>query len=138
VKISTSGILRAQLDLLRARYDDGLRSRPLLWWRYSAPEQRQRLGGIGTPLFECVNSYPEFIYGVPRYWRFTGDHLSGGVVLSESDPPRYESEPQYLRRLGLLQPGELRRIPRDDFNPNVIRRRDGRVGIHRASTPCRP
>jgi hypothetical protein len=101
-------------------------SRPLLWWRYSAPEPRQRLGGTGTP------SSPEFIYGVPRYWRFAGDHLSGGVVLSESDPPTYEAEASYLRRLGLLLPGELRRIPRDDFNPVVIRRRDRRIGVYHA------
>jgi hypothetical protein len=69
---------------------------------------------------------------VPRYWRFEGDHLSGGVVLSESDPPTYESDASYLRRLGLLLPGELRRISRDDFNPVVIRRRDGRIGVYHA------
>ena len=40
-------------------------------------------------------------------------------MLSESDPPTYESEASYLRRLGLLLPGELRRISRDDFNPVV-------------------
>jgi hypothetical protein len=27
--------------------------RPPLWWRFTAPEMRKRLGGIGTPLFEC-------------------------------------------------------------------------------------
>jgi len=107
--------------------------RPPLWWRFTAPEMRKRLGGIGTPLFECSAYSPTHCYGVPEFWRIpNNDYVVRGTHISEVDPPCYESSAAYLQRLGLLLPGEKRRISRHDFLPNYIRNRDERIVICRA------
>jgi hypothetical protein len=112
------------------RRDPG--SRPRLWWWYSAPEPRQRLGGIGSPLHEVCNHRAPFEYGVPSAWRFAGDHMDAcGVPLSADDPPIYESEASYLKRLGLFVSGERKRIHRVDFSPVAIRIVDGYIGEYR-------
>jgi hypothetical protein len=106
--------------------------RPQTWWRYSAPEKcRHRLGGVGTPLSECTNSYPTFMYGIPEFWRRRGDFFERGTPLSEVDPPMFESEPTYLKRLGLLLRGESRRIARAAWAPVVVRICEDRVELHR-------
>ncbi len=43
-----------------------------------------------------------------------------GVAIDPGDPPRYESEASYLRRLGLLLPGESKRLRKADFDPEVV------------------
>jgi hypothetical protein len=49
--------------------------RPQLWWRYSAPEKmRRRLGGVGTPLFQCSAYAPTYMYGIPEFWRRHDDY----------------------------------------------------------------
>jgi len=89
--------------------------RPFAWWYYSAREPRQRLGGIGdsvgAPLW----------YGLPPAWCWPEyDHPPGTVVIDRADPPRFESEAFFLRRLNLLLPGEARRIRKADFAPEVV------------------
>jgi hypothetical protein len=82
-------------------------SRPWAWWRFSAPEPRQRLGGTGDPLDACTNLREQpYCWGVPWHWRQEGDHFKRGVPLSAADPPLFESEASYLRRLKLLLPGD--------------------------------
>jgi len=92
-------------------------TRPQYFWLFSAPEPRRRLGGIGTPLSEA---YPEeaatTIYGVPRRWCGREDIL--GQQIDPSDPPKYESQASYLKRLDLLLPGELERLTPEDFEPD--------------------
>lgn len=104
-------------------------------------EPRQRLGGIGSPKHEVLAHAPCFSYGLPNEWvsqhdedlyngRLTdvnGEKILSyhegdfkGVAVSPLDPPRFESQAAYLRRLGLLQPGELRRLKDSDFEPEVL------------------
>lgn len=85
----------AHRDLVLKQYTDRHPGRrPLLWWHYDAPEPRRRLGGTGTPLSECSNFAPTFMYGVPEFWKSANDaHLPFGVPISADDPPTYESEP---------------------------------------------
>jgi hypothetical protein len=46
---------------------------------------------------------------------------TGGVIpVNPDDPPRFESQASYLRRFGLLLPGEERRLGPSDFEPEVI------------------
>ena len=45
-------------------------------------------------------------------------------AIDRNDPPRYESEPAYLKRLGLLLPGEEQRLPPNAFDPEVIGQED--------------
>src|SRR2546430_12621096 len=85
-------------------------SRPKAWWRWDAPEPRRRLGGSGVPLMIDNCDPPSLAYGVPRVWHF-----------SEADPPQYESEASYLKRLNLLLPGERRRLKQSDFTPQFVR-----------------
>jgi hypothetical protein len=54
-----------------------------------------------------------------------------GVPLSADDPPIYESEASYLKRLGLFVSGERKRIRRVDFSPVAIRIVDGYIGEYR-------
>lgn len=78
--------------------------RPHLWWRHDAPEPRRQVGGRpGQP----------------------GVLLMGyGIVVSypadPDDPPRFESQAAYLRRHGLLLPGELRRLTAAAFEPEIV------------------
>ena len=104
-------------------------SRPKMWWRFSAPEQRQRRGGIGTPLHECSNHSPLFEYGIPAAWRYFDDHMTCGVPISQTHPPRYESQATFLKRHRLLLPGESKRLSRIEFEPVVLRIFDGRCGL---------
>jgi hypothetical protein len=88
-------------------------TRPALFWEYDAPrspigtypgawydgrlpEPRQRLGGTGTPAYECRAVKPSFSYGIAEIW----------VGIDSDDPPIFESEAAYLKRNNLLMPGE--------------------------------
>jgi hypothetical protein len=50
------------------------------------------------------------IWGRPEYWE----------TLSSVNPPLFESEAAYLKRLGLLLPGEARRLGKMDYEPECI------------------
>jgi hypothetical protein len=72
-------------------------TRPEKWWRHCAPEPRRRLGGSGV-LWSQKNGG----FSTDRYDR-------GAPALydvDENDLPRFESEFEYLERLGLLMEGE--------------------------------
>ena len=43
-----------------------------------------------------------------------------GVAIDPEDPPRYESQATYLKRLDLLLPGELKRLTSADFEPELV------------------
>ena len=88
-----------------------------------------RLGGTGDPLDAITNlRETPYTYGIPWSWRQEGQPYTRGVPISDTDPPMFESEATYLARLGLLDPGERKRIPRIDFEPEVIRVVDGYIG----------
>ncbi len=103
-------------------------TRPFYWWVADAPEPRLRVGGVG----DLVPAYAHPMnqrFGIFRKGSFVdaelltavgkaGDHL---VPLDVSDPPRFESQASYLRRLGLFLSGEEKRIPADAFDPEVVR-----------------
>ena len=89
-------------------------TRPSLWWKYDAPrvttttagryagtltgarmiEPRQLLSGSGSPRHEVTANAPSYRYGIPHWF---GDL---------DDPPLFESQHAYLKRHGLLEPGE--------------------------------
>ena len=117
-------------------------TRPLHWWKFEAPEPRQRLGGTGSPAHEVLAYVPEHAFGIPVSWvsQWDADYYNGrardvngqpigteyeeghfaGVPIDPEDQPLYESEPQYLQRLGLLLPGELERLSPADFEPEAV------------------
>jgi len=108
--------------------------RPLLWWMMDGPEPRRRLGGTGDALFTCSACAEEYRYGIPTYWRtHDQDYLGRGAPIDDRDPPVFESSATYLRRLQLLQPGEAKRLRRRDYWPEVVRVRDGHVGLYRVN-----
>jgi hypothetical protein len=84
-------------------------TRPWCWWKYSAPEPRKRVGGVGT-----VDGNPEYLpdFRLPRADAF--------VAVDPSDPPSFESQAAYLKRLKVLLPGEEKRLTRHDFAPEAI------------------
>jgi hypothetical protein len=106
------------------------------------PEPRNRLGGIGTPASDVLAYKPTFAYGLPTIWITQRDvkYFSGtavdihgapiggclrpfkGVVIDPEDPPTFESQAAYLKRLGLLLAGEERRLRRGDWDAEIIQR----------------
>ncbi len=101
-------------------------SRPSTWWAVDAPEPRRRLAGIGTPSHERLAHAEHYVLGVPDQW-ITQDQVCiyrehmdtelGIPALDPENPPVYESEAAYLARLGLLLPGERKRLKKADFEP---------------------
>ena len=114
--------------------------RPWIWWIFDAPrwgrsfkgwwydgtlpEPRRRLGGIGTPAFECLAFSPSFNFGVPDHFvtptlvEMLSDDFSG-VAIDLDDPPVYESQATYLKRHGLLTEDEEKRLTAKDFEPEL-------------------
>ena len=43
-----------------------------------------------------------------------------GLPPDPNDPPKFESQAAYLKRHGLLEPGEERRLNPADFEPEII------------------
>lgn len=107
---------------------------------------RKRLGGVGTPAHEVLATGLAYSFGIPCAWvqqwaveLYNGRPLGvegkpltrrdgsfyregdfGGVVPDPRNPPLYESQATYLRRLNLLLPGELRRLTARDFEPEAV------------------
>jgi hypothetical protein len=71
--------------------------RPSMWWRYSAVEPRRQVGGATKRPHESG-----LAYGIRVYY----DPL-GKIA---NNPPIYETEAEYLERLGLWLRGERERL----------------------------
>ena len=57
----------------------------------------------------------------PRcWWRFSAPEPRREVPVDPDDPPSFESQAAYLKRLGLLLPREEKRLTPDDFTPEWI------------------
>jgi hypothetical protein len=104
-------------------------TRPQTWWKFSAPEPRRRVGGVGSTKSEICGD-PEYIaaYGLPNpanfvlpedlAWLPWREHA--GSAVDYDDPPKFESQAAYLSRLELLQPGENKRLTVSDFEPQAF------------------
>jgi len=69
-------------------------TRPWAWWRWDAlSESRRRIGGTGTALLERPDGKHPVSFGTPN--AYDDDY-------NVADPPKYESEREYLTRHGLL------------------------------------
>ena len=114
---------------------------PGVWFDGQLPEPRRRQGGTGTPAFEVLAYKPRYSFGLPvdwitpfqeKYYSGTAVNIRGepigslvptdfkGVAIDATDPPRFESQATYLRRLGLFLPGEERRLRKADFEEEVV------------------
>ena len=101
-------------------------TRPWCWWKFSAPELRLRVGGTGVTKREsCGGDVYAPDYGLPdsENWMMPEDkrwapHRDSGLPAYDlADPPHYESQAAYLKRLGLLEPGEEKRLKPDALDP---------------------
>jgi hypothetical protein len=69
---------------------------------------------------------PEYDFGVPARWvtaRMVEHYREGGfrgVAIDPRDPPRFESEPSYLRRHELLLTEEHARLTPTAFTPETV------------------
>jgi hypothetical protein len=115
---------------------------PGLYFDGQLPEPRKRLGGIGTPAFEVLAYVPRYSFGLPvdwvekwmvKYYSGTAVNIRGepigdlyptdafkGVAIDPNDPPRFESQAAYLKRLGLFLAGEERRLRKADWEPERV------------------
>ena len=115
--------------VLEAWIRERLGTRPSLWWRVDAPrwnapkeyrcwyyvpmlpEPRLRLGGVGRTAWERYPAYvPSWAFGIPDIW----------YEVDEDDPPSFESQAAYLRRHGLLFPGEEGLLTAAAFEPEIV------------------
>lgn len=114
---------------------------PGLYYDGELSEPRQRLGGIGTPASDALACAPVYSYGLPSIWiddwqvkyysgiavdihgNPIGDRYPNynfkGVALDPNDPPMFELQAAYLKRLGLFLSGEERRLKKSDFEPEA-------------------
>jgi hypothetical protein len=88
MRLHLEGFGPEDADVLLGR-DEGPQpgSRPWGWWAFDAPERRRVVAGKEHP----IEGKPEYYFGMPN--------PSRGLV-------EYESQDDYLRRLGLLTPEE--------------------------------
>ena len=68
---------------------------------------------------------PSYHCGIPDSWVIRADVAYyqpdfGGVAIDPSNPPKYESQARYLQRLGLLLPGESKRLTPADSEPELV------------------
>jgi hypothetical protein len=122
---------RHRAAILKAWIEERPGMRPDGWWRHGAPrwqradqpphvramefldtcEPRRRLGGTGTPSYELYSEVPAFRFGIPTSW---------GDSIDPADLPVSESEAVYLRRHGLLEASERRRLKKSDFARETV------------------
>jgi hypothetical protein len=106
------------------------------------PMARERVGGKGTPVFAVLGYVPEYEFGLPTRWvddwsiaYYTGHakDVNGNPIgekyagkdfgaehFDRAEPPRFESQATYLRRLALLARGEEQRLTPDDFQTEPL------------------
>lgn len=119
----------ARDDVLADWIADRPGTRPPVWWELEALTMRRRLGGVGTPLHECLADAPRYDCGVPVDWLsqelasyytgelrhvVTGERVNPGAKPEDfpyppvdvANPPTYESEAVYLERHGQLTRAE--------------------------------
>ncbi len=115
-------------DVIEAWIETRPGTRPSCWWRFDAREPRRRLGGTGTPAHERLAYVRRLARGVPVDWIMPADVETYAAIgqpldvpaVDPADPPTFESEATYLRRLGLLLPGEAKRIRKAAWSPERI------------------
>lgn len=100
-------------------------TRPSCWWRFSSKEPRERLSGVGDAASDVLAYVPALSFGLPALWvseqnvaRY-GPSFRGRAP-DPNDPPSFESQAAYLRRLNLLRPREIKSIPVARFEPEAI------------------
>ena len=140
-------------------------TRPWIWWEVDGPkwrlehmpkriahssalwvgrlcEPRRRLGGIGTPEYEVLNTWPSLPFGLPSVFvaawavdpttggaadvhgerigtKYHEGHFSGlaidpGIRRATNHRPR-------TRRHGLMDAAERKRLPAEAFEPEIVR-----------------
>jgi hypothetical protein len=125
-------------DVVAEWIADNPGTRPAKWWKYTAEHMRERVGGVGSPAHEALAYVPYYVYGIPAIWLltsgvgyFNGQSLDwrqgatgaidpNAVPVDPRDPPRFEAEATYLKRHGLLLPGEAKRLTAEDFEPESL------------------
>lgn len=86
-------------------------TRPSHWWAIEATEPRQCVGNIRTHELEALEYVTSYKLGIPEDF---GDDFDARSSL------QFESEAAYLRRLDLLMPGELKRIKKAQYLPEIV------------------
>jgi hypothetical protein len=111
-------------DVLAAFIDKHPGRRPSRWWAYETHELRQRLGGVGTRAHEHLAFQPfQRAMGVYSCWIGADDVRLWKLrcpAVDLNDPPVFESQASYLKRHGLLFPGEAEQLSEADFAPETL------------------
>jgi hypothetical protein len=103
--------------------------RPFGWWKYEAPEPRDRVRGIGAELHKCTPIGQVYEFGIPTMFlddfhteivERCGKTLADYEFYDDNNPPAYEAQATYLERHGLLTPDEKRRLKPKDFEPEFV------------------
>lgn len=99
-------------------------TRPSWFWLFPEPRCRQRIGGHGFPKSDFLAYVPSFFCGLPDNWLCAEDVETWADLADKevdpADPPTFESQATYLKRMNLLLPSEESRIPRKAWLPEKI------------------
>jgi hypothetical protein len=127
-------------DLIEAWARDNPGTRPSAWWKWTATEPRQRIGGTGSLLSDFMSYAPSYHCGMATRWACEAlirkgwptvslggkaagwcaiQELADAIPFDQNDPPLFESQATYLQRLGILLPGERKRLDAEDFAPEA-------------------
>jgi hypothetical protein len=74
-------------------------TRPHVWWKFEAPERRQRIDGNAHPFDQPERKDFQLRYGKPRM-----------LVLIDDFMAEYEGQLEYLLRLGLIESEEVKKF----------------------------
>ena len=74
-------------------------TRPHAWWQFDAPEHRQRVDGNPHPFDQPEREDTRLYFGKPQMMFGKDDFMA-----------EYEGELEYLLRLGLIEPDEVKRF----------------------------
>lgn len=103
--------------------------RPWAWWRFDASEPRRpRVGGKGD-LIPTSDHNMDLKFGIFRRRDFFSERFLRAVNTGDrkfeaydpEDPPTFESQASFLRRLSLFLLGEEERLTGADFVDEVVR-----------------
>lgn len=80
--------------------------RPLAWWRLQSAGPRLKVCGTGKTMADEYPAWvPHYTFGIPDSWH----------EIDEENPPYFESEAAYLKRLKLLPSAEAKKLTEKDF-----------------------
>ena len=83
-------------------------TRPHAWWKFDAPERRQRIDGNPHPFDQLEREDTGLYYGKPNM-----------LICKDDFMAEYEGQLEYLLRLGLIEPEEVKKFQEKEQHSKI-------------------